>query len=62
MAKKKSAVDTILQEVEKLTVIELSELVSAMEEKFGVSAQAPVAQVAAGVQAGGQAEEEKSEF
>ena len=61
MAKKKSKVDTILEEVEQLTVIELSELVSAMEEKFGVSAQAPVAVAAAGA-AGGAAEEEKTEF
>ncbi len=62
MAKKKSKVDTILEEVEQLTVIELSDLVSAMEEKFGVSAQAPVAVAAAGAAAGGASEEEKSEF
>ncbi|MDA3793097.1 MAG: 50S ribosomal protein L7/L12 [Elusimicrobia bacterium] len=61
MAKKKSSVDTILEEIEKLTVLELSDLVSAMEEKFNVSAQAPVAQMAAGAAQGGQAEE-KSEF
>ncbi|MGM0441092.1 MAG: 50S ribosomal protein L7/L12 [Elusimicrobiota bacterium] len=62
-AKKKSNVDKILENIEELTVLELSELVSAMEEKFDVSAQAPVAQVAAGA-AGGQegGEEEQTEF
>lgn len=62
MAKKKNSVDTILEEIEKLTVLELSDLVSAMEEKFNVSAQAPVAQVAAGAAGGAAAAEEKSEF
>ncbi len=63
MAKKKSSVDTILEEIEKLTVMELSDLVSALEEKFNVSAQAPIAQVAGGAAAGGGVgEEEKSEF
>lgn len=62
MAKKKNSVDTILEEIEKLTVLELSDLVSAMEEKFNVSAQAPVAQVAAAGAGGGAAAEEKSEF
>ncbi len=62
MAKKANKVDTILKEVEELTVIELSELVSAMEEKFGVSAQAPVAQFAGGAIPGAGAEEEKTEF
>jgi len=63
MPTKKSNTDKILEEVEKLTVLELSELVSSMEEKFGVTASAPVA-VAAGVAVGGAAaaEEEKSEF
>jgi large subunit ribosomal protein L7/L12 len=62
MAKKKNSVDTILEEIEKLTVLELSDLVSAMEEKFNVSAQAPVAQVAAGGAGPAAAAEEKSEF
>ena len=44
-----------------MTVLELSELVKAMEEKFGVSAAAPVA-VAAAPAAGGAAAEEKTEF
>jgi large subunit ribosomal protein L7/L12 len=61
----KSNVDKIVGDIEKLTVLELSELVSFMEEKFGVTAQAPAVQVAAGqaAQAGaGAAEEEKTEF
>lgn len=64
MVVKKSSVDKILEEIEKLTVLDLSELVSAMEEKFGVSAQAPVRQVVASsaVGRGTQAEEEKSVF
>ena len=46
----------IIEEVEKLTVVELSELVKALEEKFGVSAAAPVAVAAApaGAAAGGE--------
>ncbi|MBP7212102.1 50S ribosomal protein L7/L12 [bacterium] len=38
-----SNVDTILESIEKLTLLEASELVKAMEDKFGVSAAAPVA-------------------
>jgi len=41
------SVETILAEIEKLTLLEASELVKAMEEKFGVSAAAPVAVAAA---------------
>ena len=55
--------DQILEAIENMTVLELSELVKAMEEKFGVSAAAPVAVAAVGgaapAAAGG---EEKSEF
>jgi large subunit ribosomal protein L7/L12 len=53
----------ILDAVEKLRVLELADLVKAMEDKFGVSAAAPVA-VAAGPAAGGDAggAEEKDEF
>ena len=47
--------------VEGLTIVELADLVSAMEEKFGVSAAAPVAVVAGGAAAGGD-DEEKSSF
>ena len=64
MATAKSSTDKILESVEKLTVLELSELVSAMEEKFGVSAAAPVGMVAAPMAgaAGAGAAEEKTEF
>ena len=55
--------DQILEAIENMTVLELSELVKAMEEKFGVSAAAPVAVAAAGLApAGGAAAEEKTEF
>ena len=53
--------EEIMQAIENMTVLELSELVKEMEEKFGVSAAAPVA-VAAAPAAGGAAAEEKSEF
>lgn len=53
---------TIITEVEKLTVLELAELVKAMEEKFGVSASAPAMMMAAPGAAAGAAAEEKSEF
>ena len=53
----------LVEEIEKLTVLEVSELVKMLEEKFGVSAAAQVA-VAAGPAAGpaAAAAEEKSEF
>ena len=54
--------EEIMEAIEGMTVLELSELVNAMEEKFGVSAAAPVAVAAAGGAAGGAAAEEKSEF
>jgi len=49
----------IMDLVETLTIVELADLVSAMEEKFGVSAAAPVAVVAGGAAA---ADEEKTSF
>jgi large subunit ribosomal protein L7/L12 len=52
--------EEILQAIESMTVLELSELVKAMEEKFGVSAAAPVAVAAAPAAAA--AAEEKTEF
>ena len=53
----------LIEEVKNLTVLELSELVKALEEEFGVSAQAPVAAVAAAPAAGdAPAAEEKTEF
>ena len=56
-------VEKLIEEVKSLTVLELSELVKALEDEFGVSAAAPVAAVAAApAAAGGEAAEEKSEF
>ena len=54
--------EEIMQAIESMTVLELSELVKAMEEKFGVSAAAPVAVAAAPAAGGAAAAEEKSEF
>ncbi|GBG56006.1 50S ribosomal protein L7/L12 [Sporomusaceae bacterium FL31] len=53
--------EEIMQAIESMTVLELSELVKALEEKFGVSAAAPVA-VAAAPAAAAAAVEEKTEF
>ncbi len=50
------SVQEILESIEKLTLIEAAELVKAMEEKFGVSAAAPVAVAAAAPAAGGAAD------
>ena len=53
----------IVEEVKTLTVLELNDLVKALEEEFGVSAAAEVAAPAAGGAApAAQAEEEKTEF
>jgi large subunit ribosomal protein L7/L12 len=54
-------VTKLIEDVKILTVLELSELVKALEEEFGVSAAAPVAVAAAPV-AGAAAVEEKTEF
>lgn len=55
--------EEIMQAIENMTVLELSELVKAMEEKFGVSAAAPVAVAAAAPAAGDAAAvEEQTEF
>ncbi len=51
------SVESILESIEKLTLLEASELVKAMEEKFGVSAAAPVAVAAAAPAAAGAAED-----
>jgi len=58
------SIESILDEISNLTVIELSELLTAFEEKFGVTAAAPVAvaAVAGGGAAAAPAEEEKDEF
>ena len=55
-------IEKIIAEVETLTVLELADLVKAIEEKFGVSASAAVVAVAGGAAAGAAAAEEKSEF
>lgn len=60
-----SKVNEVLDIVKEMTVLELSELVKAFEEEFGVSAAAPVAVAAAPVAAaaaGAAAEEEKTDF
>ena len=54
--------DKMLEEIDSLTVIELSELVKGIEEKYGVSAAAVAAPVAGGAAAGGAAAEEKTSF
>lgn len=53
--------DEMIQAIESMTVLELSELVKALEEKFGVSAAAPVAVAAVGA-APAAAAEEQTEF
>ena len=55
-------IEKILADIETLTVIELADLVKAIEEKFGVSAAAAVVAVAGGAAAGAAAAEEKTEF
>ena len=57
--------ESLVKGIEEMSVLELSDLVKALEERFGVSAAAPVAVAAAGVPgaaAGGAAEEDKSVF
>lgn len=54
--------EKILEEIKKMSVVEVANLVKAIEEEFGVSAAAPVAVAAAAPAAGGAAAEEKSEF
>ncbi|MBT3320402.1 MAG: 50S ribosomal protein L7/L12 [Clostridia bacterium] len=52
----------MLEAIEKMSVLELSELIKEIEDKFGVSAAAPVAVAAAGPAAGPAAEAEQTEF
>ena len=54
-------ITAIVEEIKGLTILELNELVKAVEEEFGVSAAAPVA-VAGGAAAAAPAAEEKTEF
>ena len=55
------SIESILESIEKLTLIEAAELVKAMEEKFGVSAAAPVAVAAVAAAPAEAAAEEASE-
>ncbi len=54
--------DEILEAIANMTVLEVSELISAMEEKFGVTAAAPVAVAAAGAAPAAEEVEEQTEF
>tara|TARA_B100000700_G_scaffold175515_1_gene193844 strand:- start:752 stop:1132 length:381 start_codon:yes stop_codon:yes gene_type:complete len=54
--------EDVLKYLENSNMLEISELISEIEDKFGVSAAAPVAVAAVGGDAGGQAAEEKTEF
>jgi large subunit ribosomal protein L7/L12 len=53
---------SLVSEIEKMTVLDLAELVKILEKKFGVSAAAPVAVAAAPAAGGAPAAEEKSSF
>lgn len=57
-----SKIDQVLEIVEGMTILELADLVKAFEEKFGVSAAAPVAVAAAAPAAAAPAAEEKTDF
>jgi large subunit ribosomal protein L7/L12 len=54
--------EQIMEAIETMTVLELSELVKALEEKFGVSASAPAAAATTAAPAAAAAAEEKTEF
>lgn len=54
--------EKVMEMVEKMTVLELNDLVKALEEKFGVSAAAPMMMAAAPAGAAAEPEEEKTEF
>ena len=55
-------ITAIVEEIKSLTILELNELVKAVEEEFGVSAAAPVAVAGAGAAAAAPVVEEKTEF
>ena len=62
-AAKKNNVEAAMEIIESLTLIEMSELVKNLEDKFGVTAAAPVAMAAMpGMMPGAEAAEEKTEF
>ncbi len=54
--------EDVVKFLENMSVLDMAELVKELEEKFGVSAAAPVAAAAAAPAAGGAAAEEKTEF
>ena len=54
--------EQIMEAIEKMTVLELSELVKALEEKFGVSASAPMAAAAPAAAAAAPVADEQTEF
>ncbi len=58
----KLSIEELLEAIGSLTVLEAAELVKAMEDKFGISAAAPVAVAAAGGGAQAEAAEEQTEF
>ena len=60
--KKATTIDEMIASVKNMTVLELSELVKALEAEFGVSAAAPVVATAAPTEAAAPAAEEKTEF
>jgi large subunit ribosomal protein L7/L12 len=55
-------INKIVEDLSGLTILEVADLVKALEEKWGVSAAAPVAVAAAGPAAAGEAAEEQTEF
>ena len=59
-----AAIETMMEQIKGMTVLELNELVKALEEEFGVSAAAAAPVMVAGAAAGGgeEAAEEKTEF
>ncbi len=56
------AVQKLIDQIAELSVIELADMVKALEDKFGVSAAAPMAAMAMPVAGGAEAAEEKTEF
>lgn len=61
-AKKPAAIEEIMATIKNMTVLELAELVKALEAEFGVSAAAPVVAVAPSAEAAAPPAEEKTEF
>ncbi|MEK7616509.1 MAG: 50S ribosomal protein L7/L12 [Patescibacteria group bacterium] len=60
-----ASLEKIIEQIEKLSVLELADLVHALEDRFGVSASAPVAVATSGAEGGpaaGEPEEEKTTF